>query len=433
MICPQCGHEMEGKALFCPNCGRKLKSSDAEDSMEAPQTESQGEGFGRSLLVLGIALLVVLVIVGLGAAGIYYGFRDRARTERRVAAQHYERGLAHLEEGNVELAVAELEHAVALDPENEEMASKLAEARQQLQKAPTSTPRLQQETKAAYFEEFEDAYAQEDWRRALEAADQLLTLDPTYRQEEVEGMLFTVLYRHGLELVEQDRLQEAVRLFDRALELQPDDTRVTYARNLANLYTTAMSYWGADWGRVVENLSQLYELSPQYKDVERRMFEAHVNHGDVLTEEEAWCRAAEEYAEALEIKDDAQVEGALEQAAAQCENGPTEPDEGTDEPSAPSGTFVGRFVRSEAIDMDSISVRGKVLDREDQGIAGVQVKIQAWDWSATALTDGQGQYAFDGLTSPVTYTLSLVDVSSRPVDAMGEPGRITWVNFEEIP
>lgn len=350
MICPQCGHQVVGKALFCPNCGHKLEETNKEESTEVPQTENRREGCGRTMLVLGIALLVVLIILGLGAAGVYYGLQDRARTERRAAMQHYNKGLTHLEEGNLELAVAELEHAVALDPENEEMTSKLAEARQQMQKVPTATPRLQQETKAAYFEEFEAAYDQEDWRQALEAADQLLTLDPAYRQEKVERMLFTVLYRHGLELVEQDRLQEAVRLFDRALELQPDDARVSHARNLANLYTTAMSYWGADWARVIENLSALYDLDPQYKDVEQRLFEAYMNHGDVLAEEEAWCQAAEEYAEALEIGDDAQVEDALEQAAMHCEKDPIVSDEGTVEPSAPSGTFVGRFVERRAID-----------------------------------------------------------------------------------
>lgn len=433
MICSQCGHEVSDKALFCPNCGHKLEKSGTENSAEVSQTESQGQGCGRTIIVLSIALLVVLVIVGLGAAGVYYGLQDRDRTERRVAARHYDRALDHLEEGNLELAVAELEHAVALDPGNEEMVNKLEEVRQQLEGVPTATPQLQQETKAAYFEELESAYTQNDWQRALEAADQLLILDSSYRQEEVEQMLFTSLYRRGLELVEQDRLQEAVRLFDRALALQPDDIRVSRARDLATLYTTAMSYWGADWARAIESLSELYTLDPQYKDVEQRLFEAYVKHGDILMEEEAWCQAAEEYAEALEIEDDAQVEEKLEQAMAQCENGPVPTDEMDEEPSAPSGIFVGQFVERQAIDRDSIFIRGKVLDSEGRGVAGEQVRIQAWDWSATATTDGEGQYSFDGLSSPVTYTLSLVDLPSQPVDVMGERGRMAWVNFEETP
>lgn len=74
-----------------------------------------------------------------------------------------------------------------------------------------------------------------------------------------------------------------------------------------------------------------------------------------------------------------------------------------------------------------------MLDEDERGVSGVQIRIQAWDWSATALTDGEGQYSFDGLSNPVTYTLSLVDLSSQPVDVMGERGKITWVNFKEVP
>lgn len=440
MICPQCGNKIEGRALFCPNCGHKLEDPQKESSANASPKQGQRQGCARTALVLGITLLVVLIIVGVGAAGVYFGLQDRAKMESRIAKQHYEKGLAHLETGNLELAVAEFEHAVALDPENEEAATKLAEARQQLEAAPTPTPRLQQETKAARFEELEAAYAQQDWQHVFETADQLLALDPTYRRGEVDQMLFAAFYQHGLELVQRDRLQEAVRLFDRALELRPGDTRVYHARKLANLYVTAMGYWGADWGAAIESLVALYELDPQYKDAKERLFQAYVNHGDVLAEDKVWCQAKDEYTKALEIKDDAQVRTALEQAATQCTSNPATPAaEGTGtpgatkQPSAPSGTFVGQFVERQSIDRDNIFIRGKVIDKAGDGVAGVQVKIQAWDWSATALTDGQGQYAFDGLSNPVTYTLSLVDVSSLAVEVKGEPGKITWVNFEEIP
>jgi tetratricopeptide (TPR) repeat protein len=252
-------------------------------------------------------------------------------------------------------------------------------------------------------------------------------------------MLFTAFYRSGRELVERDRLQEAVRLFDRALELRPGDTQVAHTKNLANLYMTAMGYWGADWGKTIESLSALYELDPQYKDVKERIFEAYVNHGDVLAGGGSWCQAQEAYAKALEIEEDAAVRAELEQAKGQCSGSPTVPaadGTGTPEergPNAPSGTFVGEFAERKAIDSKKIFIRGKVLDKGGEGVVGVQVKIQAWDWSAIAVTDGQGQYAFDGLSNPVTYTLTLVDVSSLAVDVEGVPGKVSWVNFEETP
>jgi len=88
-------------------------------------------------------------------------------------------------------------------------------------------------------------------------------------------------------------------------------------------------------------------------------------------------------------------------------------------------------VERTGIDSGKMYVRGKVLDKDGGGIQGTQVKIQAWDWSAIAVTDGNGQYSFDGLSNPVTYTLSLVTLSSYPFDVEGQWGKISWVDFTE--
>ena len=77
-------------------------------------------------------------------------------------------------------------------------------------------------------------------------------------------------------------------------------------------------------------------------------------------------------------------------------------------------------------------IRGRILDKEGVGVSGVRVQIRAWDWSAIAVADGNGQYAFDGLSNPVTYTLTLLDLSCLPFDAEGVWGKVTWVDFEEV-
>ena len=72
-----------------------------------------------------------------------------------------------------------------------------------------------------------------------------------------------------------------------------------------------------------------------------------------------------------------------------------------------------------------------MLNQKGQGMLGVQVQIRAWNWKATAVTDGNGQFSFDGLRDPVTYTLSLPDLQCQPVDAAGAKGQITWVQFRQ--
>jgi Tfp pilus assembly protein PilF len=89
---------------------------------------------------MAVAVVVVLALVGLGAAAVYYGLQDRAANEKQVAAEHYQKGLAQMDAGQWELAVAEFELVLKLDPDNSEANSALAQARAQLEVQPTATP-----------------------------------------------------------------------------------------------------------------------------------------------------------------------------------------------------------------------------------------------------------------------------------------------------
>ena len=51
--------------------------------------------------------------------------------------------------------------------------------------------------------------------------------------------------------------------------------------------------------------------------------------------------------------------------------------------------------------------------------------------SAIAVTNGDGDFSFDGLANPVTYTLTLLDVPSLPLDVSTEWGKLTLVEFRE--
>jgi len=99
----------------------------------------------------------------------------------------------------------------------------------------------------------------------------------------------------------------------------------------------------------------------------------------------------------------------------------------------PPGVFYGRFVKFEWVEKGRMLIRGKVFDKYGRGIPGVRVKIQAWDWWAVAVTNGEGQYAFDGLSNPVVYTLSLPDRPCRPYKVRGEWNKLLWVNFYQAP
>ncbi len=459
MQCPNCRVTIRGRALFCPSCGYRLEQSppaqptrrmdvppsDLEAPVEVawdePAEAIQPHGCRLTLAVVVVAALVVLAIVGLGAAGVYYGLMDRTQTETRAAAEHYNKGLAYMEEGNWHMAIAELELAIQLDPRDSKSQDKLVEARRRLEAEPTATLVQQEEASAAFLSELRAAYGRGDWQAVFEFADRLLASDPSYHRDEVDEMLFEAFCANGFDLVQQDRDSEAVRMFDRALALRPNDPEALEAKENAALYATGLSFWSADWAQAAGALRVLYARAPGYKDVRQRLYQAQINLGDVLVDGEEWCQAVDAYRGALEIVDDVTIRAKLVQAEEDCANAPPDSDEegaeGSDGtatpalPDAPSGTFVGRVVEPGVEGEGYLFVRGRVLDKNSRPVAGVRVEIKAWDWSADAVTDGNGQFSFDGLNNPVTYTLSLPDLNSLPLEVPTLKGSLTLVEFRE--
>jgi tetratricopeptide (TPR) repeat protein len=444
MQCSECGTKVRGTAAFCPTCGHKLeqpapvvpdKTENTESPWEPAPAKAEQQGCSRSLLVALVALLVVLAIAGLAVAGVYFGLKDRARAEHQAAAEHYALGLARMEEKDYEMAIAEFDLVVRLDPSQDRARAKIAEARRMLEAtptpAPTPTPRpkLEQDV-AGYFEGLRLSYEKRDWPATFEYADSLLALDTNYHRDEVNQMLFEAFYDSGQQLVAEDRLEEAVRYFDRALALQSDKSEVIQARQLASLYLRARGYWNADWDKVIENLLALHELAPNYKDVQQLMLTAHIQHGDALAENQDWCAAEQQYSKALELAQLADVIVKEDSAHKLCGTvGPV----ATARPGtpAPSGTFTGRLAQLTSIDGGKILIRGRVLDHDSKGVGGTQVQIQAWDFKTVSVTDGNGQFSFDGLTNPVTYTLSLLNHPSVPFNVAGQWGKLSTVDFQE--
>ena len=446
MKCPQCSQEIRGRALFCPKCGHKLDqpppiAGDSGPGLGSAGDEKERRGCSQTFLVLAIAAVVVLILAGVGVAAVYFGLADRGKVQTELAEEHYDKGNAHLAQGELELAIAEYELVLQLNPKHTGAKAKLAEAREKLQAVPTSTPALQEETKSALMAEIREAYARHDWQGVLDAADRLLALDPEYHRGDVDQLLFEAFYQSGLILVDEGRMEEALRLFDRALALQPDNVQVQHAKNLATLYTEAMGYWGADWAQTTASLQKLYRLAPDYRDVRDRLFEARVQYGDFLAEGNDWCGASEQYAQALDIRAEAVVAAKRQNATTRCTvrvsptpvPGRTPVPTGPVGPSGPPGTYVGQLVERTGLESRKMFVRGKVINKAAQPLRGSEFEGWAWDWSAIAVTNGEGQYSFDGLSNPVTYTLKLLDLPSVPYDVLGMWGKISWVEFRETP
>ncbi|HIQ02584.1 MAG TPA: tetratricopeptide repeat protein [Anaerolineales bacterium] len=342
MRCPDCGYEVPEPLSLCPRCGLNIeetqpmkrrrgrpgrRSAISEETIPLPapaeEAPAAGPTFWQRARVILLVLVSFLCLIGIavGVAG-YSGIREgeRERQERRaaIADEHYQRGLSRLDAGEYELAIAEFEYALQLDPDHPLAVQGLDEARARLAAVPTPTSQAAEDIAHELYTEGVAAYQQGDWETAARVLGQLHGFAPEYEAEAVEDMLFTSLYNHGMALLEEDRFEEGIFYLDRALAIRPLDQEALWERELAHRYMTALGYWGLDWQLCVQRFEELYALAPGYKDVFSRLYEARVVYGDLWFEQEEMCPAAAQYARALEMLNDPELQQRQAEAAEVC-------------------------------------------------------------------------------------------------------------------
>ena len=446
MQCPECGRRVRGKVIFCPYCGVRLPSDKhglpkrrpekalAVETKRLASNERPRQGLGSSSLLIAAMVFGVLIIVGAVVLGVYQGLRDRDRLDRLAASEHFDKGLAYLDGGQYELAIAELESALRLDPDNQAAESRIEEARSYLLAEPTPTSVVVLDTAATHYRNGLSLFERSLWDEAIAELETGLSLDPAYKRQEARDLLFRCYYNSGVQLASADRMEEALLRWDKALEIRPDDADVKRQQELVSLYLAGMGYWQADWELAIESFALLYGIQPDYEDVTQRLHQAHVSYGDQLFDAQDWCEAQAQYEEALDILASAEVTARRDDAAGRCASpeDPTGTPTATDAtPAPPTGTFVGSFVEYQPTEGHLMMVRGHVYAADGKGAVGTRVQISAYDWSSVAVTDGAGLFSFDGLNNPLTYTLKLLDLAMRPLDVLTVEGKLAWVEFRE--
>jgi len=388
---------------------------------------------GRLIGPMGLGLLagcLAVFIIGLGIAGVYQGLHIRTERQSREAEAHYELGLAHLQKGEYEAAAAEFEWALRLRPDFPEAEEKLTEARMGVSQQPSPSAPGAEGQSSSLLAEGRSAYDRGAWDLAIEKLEALQSLDPEYEQSAVRRLLAAAYANSGLKLINEERLEEAIRRFDQALTLEPDNPDVQLQRRLATLYLGGLTAWGMDWGQAIRNLVAAYALKPDYKDTAERLLRAYVQAGDAAGSASAWCDAVQYYKAALDLTSTPEVAAKRDDAAHRCASPTTVPG-GT--PVA-SGTFVGTFGGLEDIQFRTKSwakVHGRVVNAQGEGLPNAQVQLSAFDWSSVHTTDATGYYGFEFLNNEITFTVGLVGLPSQPVDVPCRFGFAAIADFEE--
>ena len=441
MYCNECGAKVEDTSLVCPNCGHQLPprpearaavapAADPPESATKQAPERRSRGCGWAVIAGMLVGCALLLIIGLAALGVYQGIQERTRLNTAASMEHYQKGLEQVSAGNYELARAEFALAVQLDSKNREAAVKLSEVSVLLENQPTPTSVLRHQTAMSLYNEARDLYNKGDWEGVISKLEQVQALEPEYELEQVTSLLVEAYYKGGLKLVDETRMEEAIRYFDRALQLRPGAQDVLQQKRMASLYVAGLGYWGANWQGVIDNLRALYELKPDYKDTRQRLHDAYLAFGDVVYHTGNWCSARDRYDSALAVIVSDEVKTKREDAAQRCATAP--PPAGTP---PPKGTYVGKLLKVEDVGRkEAMMIRGYVLDGQGKPLPNIKVGLSAFDWSAPpATTNNEGVFAFDGLGNPVTYTVKLIDLPALPMPVRADWSKLAWVEFRPQP
>lgn len=302
-------------------------SMDEHSSPEEPQPEGESSqakivSQWRRRWKLGVVLIAVgllAILAAVAGLAVYQGLQDRAAIAREKAEAHYQAGLDHLEAGELDLAIAEFDLALRLAPDHDSARAKLAEARQTLTVVKTPTSEVFSGVLDGLFEQAVALYDAKEWDDAAAAFAYIMSLDADYRWEEIEQYRFDCYRLKGEALEAENRLEEAIRAYDQALRVNPAAQEIAERREMLALYVAGSGAAGADWEKAIAAFRRLYGIDPTYRDVEHRLYEAYVGHGDAFMAWGLWCQAQTAYTTARDMDDNPTVQGKLNDAAQRCD------------------------------------------------------------------------------------------------------------------
>jgi len=297
-----------------------------------------------AITILAIAILIFSVMLGIRAG------QEQVEIQRRQQiGMTLQRATDAQAEGNLSAALDEYQKILVLDPSNDlaqqGVQDLLALARGEeltatqpaltsptavsplsppaVTRVATTSPSIEATatpalTLAAYWENAQRAIKAGRWQEALSNLLFVQQVDPTYRMGEVDSQLFTTYVNLALEKDNADSLEEALVLYQKALSLRPDAADIQRDRDLLEQYLQVLTDTGVDWELTIQELTALFQLEPDYRDVAQRLQQAHRARADELASDEEWCAAQDEYNAALAVVSDADLIVKREAAQAQC-------------------------------------------------------------------------------------------------------------------
>jgi tetratricopeptide (TPR) repeat protein len=329
-------------------------------------------------------LCIVLIFLAIGGVAAYQGLQERAALNRREAVTHYERGLAHIQAKEYELAIAEFEHALRLDPSQREAREALRDAKTVALTQPTPTSATLNEAVVAIFDEAQALAQEQRWEEVVQRLTQVRDLAPNFQAQEVSDMLYTANFNLGLELISNDQVSQGIHALEQSLAERPGDLEASRQLDMASLYASAQASWSADWPSTIDYLEQLYSLKPDYLDVRNTLYQAYEDYGDDLVAEQAWCVAELQYKEATMLEPGPKIQSKQVEAARLCRT-PT-----TSAVTAPQATATRTVSSGGVAPLTATGVSTPTISNASGSVIFSRFNAKNAHWEIVAVSPGGG-------------------------------------------
>jgi tetratricopeptide (TPR) repeat protein len=167
---------------------------------------------------------------------------------------------------------------------------------------PTSTPTVAQRIQPMWIQ-VDVAWTREDWDGVIEVLGRIREIDP--ENEEARHRLGEARYYRGLELIDNNQLEEARLELDHAVRLNASSRDLQQIRRDLKQYLLGLdAYWAQDWPRVVDTLQGVQRRRPDFRDTREMLGQAYYRVGMERQANEVWDEARDAYEAALDLLPD---------------------------------------------------------------------------------------------------------------------------------
>ncbi len=173
---------------------------------------------------------------------------------------------------------------------------------------------------AALFQEAEAQIADGELDEAVKTLVAVQGVDPTFRPQEVQDLIFQTLRRQAEQLLRSgDPATLSVGIVKaNEAERYGNIGELSYERYIAELYINAQSNEATNPQAAIEGYGTIYTQAPSYLDVRSKLYNLRVELGDAYLVSLDYCPAVTQYQAALQLVNAPEIETKLQTAEASC-------------------------------------------------------------------------------------------------------------------